>query len=311
LVLSVCSLLVFVAVSPVEATAQVASCGNFQSFGTLELQPGEPLYYSLYSGGGSYEAVLDWGDGAQTHAPVGPEHTLASPLVINNTYEGFGTFNLTISTTGTTSDGAACSDFNVTLGQVNIPLPLNCNEISLFGDQQLEAGDTLQYELTAGSAPIPDATIEWGDRGTDPLPRGLPSGRAHTFSHTYNRAGTFDVYMTAPPCPRTKIGTVTVTSAPPTRTLPPRVAKEKCDDFLRGARGRIGSIIRRATQPPKTTCPSTRNGVRTCKTVVTIRRRCRCRYIITTRVPARGKVTVVRAVKRRLGGGAPSTRPPR
>jgi hypothetical protein len=343
LVLSVCSLLLFIAASPAEAKAQVPSCGNFASFGTQNGAPGYQLFYQLFSGsaataGADYDAVLAWGDGNVTTASVLPENTTANPVVIDNVYEDPGTYPLSISTSGVLSNGSPCADNNVAIGTVVITAPVvSCGTFNPFdvtnppGTERLTVGEGITYRLRSQGATITAATLDWGDGTTSVLPGPLaPSSPAFVFPqpppHTYNTPGTYEVFLLAVagnfgphrPCAdhRVHIGTVVVTAEPPApptapgaapprqdRPLTPPAARRKCDDFLRKASGRPGAIYRRASRPPRTTCGAPRGTVRTCKTTVVVRA-CRCHYVITTRVPATGRPTVTRFRRKRgLPGG--------
>jgi hypothetical protein len=309
-------LAVTAAVALPQALAGVApsSCGSFQPFGTVT-ESAVPFHgtYQLYSRGGAYNAVFAWGDGTTSAVTVNASNTPENPVVLDNTYEEFGSYVVNISTVGTLSDGTPCSDTNVTLGTLVIapPGPVSCGTFSTFdppGRVNLEAGDAISYTLESQDATLTSARVEWGDGASTPMPRALGPGGTFDFpAHAYDRAGSYDVYLnvsgtlgTGLAChDRVKVGTVVVTAPPP---LPPVVAKHKCDAFLRKAKGRVGTIIHSAARPPVTKCGTARGSSRTCTTTVIVTK-CKCRYVIKTRVPAKGKPKVIKIARKRLSGG--------
>lgn len=298
------------------ADSGTASCGNFQSFGTLtqNTAPYEVSYY-LYSGGGAFTATMSWGDGHTTTVSVGALNTPANAVALANTYAHYGSYAVSISTVGQTSDGSPCTDVNVPLGTIAlIPTgPLSCGSFAVFdpGTVSLTAGDKISYQLASQDATLTSASLEWGDGAITTMPAALPPNDEFSFSpHAYTQPGTFDVVLNVSGTigdavcqDRVKLGTVVVKAQAAASTLTVVVAQQACNTFLRKAKGRVGVIIRSGI--PKTVCGDVLNkdGSRSCTTTVVVKKKCGCKYTIKTRVPATGKPKIIRITRKRLGGG--------
>ena len=176
------------------------------------------------------------------------------------------------------------------------------------GEATIDPGDEITYTIFPGDGMLfaRSTRISWGDRVSDVLSEDLRTPDEFTFSHIYYNSGRYNINLTVfgtysgTNCSNhTNVGFVNIPQ--PTRPLAPAVAARKCDDFLkRRASGRIKRILRSATRQPRSSCRAKRAKNRTCTTTVIDRRRCKCRYRISTRVPASGKPKVLRISKKRL-----------
>jgi hypothetical protein len=300
------------------------------------------LSYYFTSGGGQYDVTMHWGDGTSDSASVTTANTDSNPVALHHTYNNPGSFDLTLSTNGTLSDGTNCSDSNIPLGTVVIhqpqppppPQPTSCGTFHTFGTLQLEAGDGIPYDLESHDATLDTATVDWGDGTSSSISQPLSPNSTVTLPqpppHRYNTPGTYEVFISVTGhfgdgthCQdqRIHLGTVVVSPVPVSSTTPPppvtgggcrtctppsrTTATNKCNKFLRKASGRLGRIFRHGTQR-RTTCGAASGTSRTCTTTV-VYAPCGCRYIITTRVPAKGTPHVIKVkrkkLRRRKGGG--------
>ncbi|MFL5273031.1 MAG: PKD domain-containing protein [Anaeromyxobacteraceae bacterium] len=194
--------------------AQAASCGTFQPAGNVTLEVGEVGSYDFSSGGATFTATMDWGDGATSTASLSPSHTTDS---VSHSYSSVGTYSVNLSVSGHLSDGTPCSD-KVSIAKATVVAPPVASFVA--NPSPATVGQSVGFDASGSSDPDNDIdTYVWdfGDGAT---------GAGKTASHSYSTPGTYTAKLTVTDKGNrsdqtTRSVTVNSASSPPSPPPPP------------------------------------------------------------------------------------------